>query len=172
MNNNIIILPKNFNFNFLFLNLKKFIVISVNKTFLYYYYLPSYIILKLKNSHCLEIFNDKNETFKLGFLKFIQNLNDKIIKKLILRGLGLKVSLQEDKKILELKLGYSHVIFIKIPQTISVSLLKKRILIEGYNSVDVGNFAFKLKSLRLPNSYKAKGLWYNHEKIKLKIIKK
>ena len=63
-------------------------------------------------------------------------------------------------------------IFIKIPQTISVSLLKKRILIEGYNSVDVGNFAFKLKSLRLPNSYKAKGLWYNHEKIKLKIIKK
>ena len=172
MNNTTIILPKNFTFNFLFLNLKRFIVISVNKTFLYYYHLPSYIILKVQNNHCLEIFNDKNETFKLGFLKFIQNLNDKIIKKLILRGLGLKVSLQEDKKILELKLGYSHVIFIKIPQTISVSLLKKRILIEGYNSVDVGNFAFKLKSLRLPNSYKAKGLWYNHEQIKLKIIKK
>jgi ribosomal protein L6P/L9E len=38
--------------------------------------------------------------------------------------------------------------------------------------VKVGNFANKIKSYRLPDSYKGKGIWYKNEVKILKEVKK
>jgi large subunit ribosomal protein L6 len=94
-------------------------------------------------------------------------------KKLIFKGLGYKFSLSPDNKYLELKLGYSHLHRLLVPsQKIQLKLLKNAIVFSSKNLSLLGNFLFKIRQLRIPNSYKGKGIWYKNEKKKLKIIKK
>lgn len=94
-------------------------------------------------------------------------------KKLTLKGLGYKVGLIKNNTILELKIGFSHPILISIPvKDIIVRINKQTITIEGQNSALVGNFANKIRQLKLPDSYKGKGIWYKNEIRILKELKK
>jgi ribosomal protein L6P/L9E len=90
-----------------------------------------------------------------------------------MRGLGLKAFFIKDYNILQLKLGFSKIINVSIPdKKIKLFLTKRRIIIVGYNIIEVNKFAFKIKLLKLPNIYKGKGLWYKNEKIILKTVRK
>ena len=53
-----------------------------------------------------------------------------------------------------------------------MNIQKNIISVEGSDSVVVGNFTNKIRSLKIPDSYKGKGFWYKSEKEKLKEIKK
>jgi len=104
---------------------------------------------------------------------FLKNTENLVKKKLRLKGLGLKASLSVDRKFLDFKLGYSHLISLPIPRkNIHISLQKNIICIEGVDNNEVGNFASKIRSLRVPDSYKGKGFWYMDEKESLKEVKK
>lgn len=94
-------------------------------------------------------------------------------KKIFLKGLGYKANLLENKDGLNLKIGLSHLVKICIPSDkISLKINKKMITIKGCSATDVGNFAERIRKLRVPDSYKGKGIWYKNENRILKVLKK
>ena len=94
-------------------------------------------------------------------------------KQLILKGLGFKAELEiTTVKKLVLKIGFSHKVNILIPKNISILVNKNIITLESFNKTEIGNFAYKIKLLKFPDIYKAKGFWDKHERISLKPIKK
>lgn len=78
-------------------------------------------------------------------------------KELLLKGLGFKATLEKDK-ILTLKLGYSHLIKIAVPENISVKIKNNNIHFISTDKQQLGNFVNYIKSLKFPDSYKGKGL--------------
>lgn len=104
------------------------------------------------------------------FKSQLRKLQSPCTKKLMLKGLGLRATLLNNK--LDLKLGYSHIIHLTIPLNLNLTISKSLIVINGANWNVVGNFAFKIRSLKKPNIYKGKGIWFKKEKMKLKAIKK
>jgi|JI91814CRNA_FD_contig_81_12981_length_1376_multi_8_in_0_out_0_2 large subunit ribosomal protein L6 len=112
-------------------------------------------------------------SFNLLLSSWLKRLKTPYSKKLILKGLGIRAALLNNSSLLELKLGFSHLIYIKIPsKVLFVKIFKNVISVSGCNSVFVANFLYKIRVLKLPNSYKGKGLWYKNEQRKLKPVKK
>ena len=78
-------------------------------------------------------------------------------KTLELVGVGYRASLKDKK--LNLQLGFSHDIIFDIPETIKIIVEKQTILkISGSDKQLVGAVASKIKSYRLPEPYKGKGI--------------
>lgn len=109
---------------------------------------------------------------ELNFLKFVgEELTFK--KKLRLKGLGFRISVDMMKRELSLKLGYSHLISLDIPDYITNIKSKKNVmLLESLDKVALGDFFKKIYDLRKADAYKGKGFSAQYEKRKLKIIKK
>lgn len=96
-------------------------------------------------------------------------------KKLQFMGVGYKVFLVEvsDRKLLQFKLGYSHDIYFKIPENITIFCLKSnKIFISGNFYEYVSQIASLIRSYKTPEPYKGKGILYENEKILLKEGKK
>jgi large subunit ribosomal protein L6 len=96
-------------------------------------------------------------------------------KKLKLIGVGFRVSSLKtlDFDILYFKLGYSHAIYFKVPKTLNVFCLKyNKLFIIGYSSVFLTQVAALIRSYKIPEPYKGKGILYTSEKIILKEGKK
>jgi len=72
------------------------------------------------------------------------------------------------------KLGYSHLIYFKIPSGLSSKCLKfTKIFIHGNTSYDLlTQTAAQIRSCKLPEPYKGKGILYDQETITLKKGKK
>lgn len=86
-------------------------------------------------------------------------------------GIGYQVVVNE--KQLTFKLGYSHQILIDVPSSILINCLKSRtILLKSSNLQKLRNFSALLRSLKLPNPYKEKGIYYLGERLRLKQGKK
>jgi len=78
-------------------------------------------------------------------------------KTLELTGVGFRVALKG--KQLNLQLGFSHDINFDIPDTVKIAVEKQTIIkISGINKQEVGMIASKIKSYRLPEPYKGKGI--------------
>jgi large subunit ribosomal protein L6 len=94
-------------------------------------------------------------------------------KKLKLVGVGYKVLVAENKKFLQLKLGYSHNLYYKIPKTIKLEVRQStKIFIFGYDFLNVCDIASVIRNFKKPEPYKGKGILYFDEKILLKEGKK
>jgi ribosomal protein L6P/L9E len=145
-----------------------------------YYLIPFFVTCSTSKSNLFldGFIKNKLELAKFNFFfsmlsDFKKNVNIYIKKKLKLKGLGLKINLSFDLKRLEFKLGFSHLIFILIPnREVKVTLQKSFLVVEGFDKVIVGNFVSRLRCLKVPDSYKGKGFWYPYEKENLKVIKK
>jgi len=170
-------LPKTISIKYCCVKKQSFFLISNN----IYFFIPrDYTFLLENNLLTFSCFN--KSILPIEFKKFVSSLfrllkknGSPFLKKLLFKGLGLKAALLDvgSNKVLELKLGFSHLIRIIIPQTkIGVKLIKNGLLVSGSDLVTVSNFLYKIKSLKLPNRYKGKGIWYKNEVIKLKEIKK
>jgi large subunit ribosomal protein L6 len=83
-------------------------------------------------------------------------------------GIGYKAQVKGSK--LLLSLGYSHPIEFLLPDGIKASVDAKQILITltGIDKHLLGQVAANLRALRLPDSYKGKGMRYAGEYLKLK----
>jgi len=74
-----------------------------------------------------------------------------------LTGVGYRATLKGNK--LNMQLGFSHDINFDIPETIKITVEKQTILkISGCDKQEVGMVASKIKSIRLPEPYKGKGI--------------
>lgn len=108
-------------------------------------------------------------------------LNNKIIgvhqgfeKILILEGLGYSASVSGDE--LDLKLGFSHPVKVKIPPDITVEIKKEKdkffIKFKGIDKQKVGQFASEVRRIKPRDVYKLKGFRYIDEVVKVKPVKK
>ncbi|MGX7638283.1 50S ribosomal protein L6 [Candidatus Karelsulcia muelleri] len=91
-------------------------------------------------------------------------------KELELKGVGYKVALDNEKKVLEFNLGYSHNIVMNFPKDLKVEIKNEmnknpRIILMSYDKQLLGIFAAKIRSLRKPDPYKGKGIRYINEYI-------
>jgi len=91
-------------------------------------------------------------------------------KTLEISGVGYRV--QAKGSDLEFALGYSHPITITAPEGISFRVeAPTRFVVEGIDKQQVGEVAAKIRKLRKPDPYKAKGVRYQGEVIRRKVGK-
>ena len=102
-------------------------------------------------------------------------ISNQICKKLKLVGVGYRVFLIEilNIKLIHLKLGYSHSIYFKIPNSVTIKSHKSiKLFISGNSYNFVSQIAATIRRFKLPEPYKGKGILYENEKIILKEGKK
>ncbi len=92
-------------------------------------------------------------------------------KEMELVGVGYRAS--ATGQVLELSLGYSHAIFIKLPSEIKVEAKSERnknplIILESADKQLLGQVCAKIRSLRKPEPYKGKGIKFVGEIIRRK----
>jgi len=91
--------------------------------------------------------------------------------KLRFKGLGYKARMTEEN-VLELKIGYSHRCDIFVPEKILVTVLKNMLVFESTDSALLGDFVYRVFSLRKHDPYKGKGFSYKHQEELKKVVKK
>jgi len=91
-------------------------------------------------------------------------------KRLEMEGLGYRASLENGD--LVLLVGFSHPLRVKKTEGIQFGVEKNVIVVSGVDKALVGQTAAKIRSLRPPDPYKAKGIRYLGEIIKKKAGKK
>ena len=92
-------------------------------------------------------------------------------KELELVGVGYRVSNQGN--VLEFSLGYTHPIFLQLPQEVKVETKSERnqnpqIILESCNKELLGLICAKIRSFRMPEPYKGKGILFKGEVIRRK----
>lgn len=92
-------------------------------------------------------------------------------KKLELVGVGYRVTVNNN--IVNLSLGFSHIINYKLPTGITAYCPSQtEIILRGIDKQVVGQVASKLRAYRQPEPYKGKGIRYANEIIRTKEAKK
>ncbi|MEA3504686.1 MAG: 50S ribosomal protein L6, partial [Bacteroidota bacterium] len=86
-------------------------------------------------------------------------------------GVGYKADVKG--QVIELSLGYSHHIFLQVPAIIKVEAINERgktptIIVSSIDKQLVGQVAAKIRSFRVPEPYKGKGIKYKGEIIRRK----
>jgi len=109
-------------------------------------------------------------TYASHIANMVEGVTNGFTRKLILEGIGYKVSL-EGKNLL-FALGFSHPVSVPVPDTLKVTANKNEIIITGADKEEVGQFAARLRQMKKPEPYKGKGLRYDGEVIRRKQGKK
>ena len=91
-------------------------------------------------------------------------------KQLEIIGVGYKAAVKGD--VLDLSMGFSHPVEMKIPEGLEVKVEKNIITISGIDKEKVGQFSAKIRAVRKPEPYKGKGIRYVGEKVRRKEGKK
>lgn len=91
-------------------------------------------------------------------------------KKLLIEGVGYKWDVQGDS--INLALGFSHPVKVKIPAGITASVDKTGMTLSGFDKEAIGQFAANIRALKVPEPYKGKGIRYEGEVIRRKQGKK
>lgn len=118
---------------------------------------------------------DKNTTALWGtyashVANMISGVTAPYVKKLIVEGIGYKSEVKGTN--LVMALGFSHGVTILIPEGLKVTAEKNIITVTGSDKELVGAFAAKVRSYKVPEPYKGKGIRYEKEVVKRKQGKK
>lgn len=86
-------------------------------------------------------------------------------------GVGYRANAQG--QVLELNLGFSHSIFVQIPDEVKVSTeavkgQNPKVILESHDKQLIGQVAAKIRSLRPPEPYKGKGIKFEGEQLRRK----
>lgn len=141
----------------------------------FFFKIPSLISFFKKESNIIFFVKSEKDLPTLNtFENLIKNsisVKFALKKKLSLQGLGFKINIIERN--ISFKLGYSHLINLDLPKSINRFFAgKRKVIIESSDKIKLGNFAYKIFSLRKYDSYKGKGFSMMKVKKKLKVIKK
>jgi large subunit ribosomal protein L6 len=94
----------------------------------------------------------------------VKGVTEGFVIKMEIVGVGYKAKV--DKRKLELNLGYSKPVVYDIPEGVEIVAEKPTILvISGIDKQRVGQTAHEIKSFRVPDPYKQKGIRYFGEKL-------
>lgn len=111
-------------------------------------------------------------TCRANIQTMIVGVSQGFTKKLQLLGIGYRAIMESDR-IIKLFLGFSHPIFFYLPSDIKAEILSQNeIVITGLNKQLVGQVAANIRSYRVPEPYKGKGIRYFNEKVRIKEAKK
>lgn len=137
-----------------------------------------------KGSLCLDISFLSKKNLPMGtkkllyssffrlFQKSLLGVCLKFVARLTFVGIGFRVEAVENGFI-KLKLGFSHLVFVRIPPHINVFAPKKTVLVlECVDEQLLNEFCSKIKLFKIPDSYKGKGILYKNQTIILKEGKK
>ncbi|GAA3872142.1 50S ribosomal protein L6 [Streptomyces sedi] len=120
--------------------------------------------------------NDENRNRALHGLSrtlvanMVTGVTEGYVKKLEISGVGYRVQAKGSN--LEFSLGYSHPILVEPPEGIAFKVESPtRFSVEGIDKQKVGEVAAKIRKLRKPDPYKAKGVKYEGEVIRRKVGK-
>jgi len=109
-------------------------------------------------------------TYSSLISNMIEGVNNGYKKKLIIEGVGYKAEMKG--QILVLSIGFSHLVEMPVPEGLKVEAEKGTILIGGIDKHLVGKFAASIRSKKVPEPYKGKGIRYDDEVIRRKEGKK
>jgi large subunit ribosomal protein L6 len=97
----------------------------------------------------------------------VKGVSDGFEKRLNIVGVGYKANVNGN--VVNLALGYSHPVNYTFPDGISVTVEKQiLIIIKGADKQVVGQVAADIRSMRMPEPYKGKGIKYADEVIRKK----
>jgi large subunit ribosomal protein L6 len=97
----------------------------------------------------------------------VVGVSDGFTKTLEINGVGYKAVKDGNKVVFSL--GYSHPIEVVEPEGIALEVpAQNRIIVKGADKQLVGETAAKIRSLRLPDAYKGKGIKYSTEILRIK----
>jgi large subunit ribosomal protein L6 len=161
-----ILVPKNLNIKLYKITKSNFIIFEFLKNSFFFKLNSNIQFSKTQNKLNFTTQNPSLNTFlslqalSLKILSFFTKKKRFFCKKILLHGLGFKIVSLQQNKFIELKIGYSHFVKISIPTKANLTLYvnKNMIIIEGLQKDKVGNFANKIKSFRIPDNYKGKGI--------------
>ena len=133
--------------------------------------LPSMINISNQNGMLYVNVKDKTKTarsFHGLYRTLINNMmigvSEQFNLVLILKGVGYRAAVQG--KEIVLNLGYSHPVKIEIPKEISVEVVKNTTInLKSCDKELLGLFAANIRTWRLPEPYKGKGILYENEQI-------
>jgi large subunit ribosomal protein L6 len=122
----------------------------------------------------LQIYKKKKSMLHLYsqlFIIKIKGISKNFKSYLLLKGIGFK-ALILNNNILQLKIGYSHVIDILIPNKIQMFNQSNILIFNSNDFIELTQFIHSIKKLKKPEPYKGKGLLLKNEIILLKEGKK
>ena len=101
----------------------------------------------------------------------VVGVSEGYVKKLELVGVGYRASNQGN--LIEFSLGYTHSIFLQLPKEIKVETKSERnqnplIILESCDKQLLGQVCAKIRSFRMPEPYKGKGILFVGEQIRRK----
>jgi len=103
--------------------------------------------------------------------KMVKGVTEGYVKKLSIEGVGFKANLKGD--ILDLALGYSHPVFVKIPAGIKVNVVEgTKIEVSGADDQVVGQVAAQIYQFYPVEPYKGKGVRLDGQYVRRKEGKK
>jgi len=160
------------------LKTKLLVLQNIKNNTLFYIKVPCNIVFLKKPHISLIFYSSKIESLNF-FLKILSKqvcvIRFPFYIKLFLKGLGFRIKLVDlnEDRFLEFKLGFSHIIALKIcSKNISVVVKKNSLILSGFSKTEVGNLANYIYNLRAPNVYTGKGFRYKRIPLKLKDVKK
>lgn len=140
------------------------------------------IVVKIDNGHIVFEIDEKSgvdakqkQAFHGLYRALVNNMvvgvSEGYKKHLELIGVGYRVSNQGN--ILEFTLGYTHPIFLQLPPEVKVETKSERnqspqIILESCNKELLGLVCAKIRSFRMPEPYKGKGILFKGEVIRRK----
>jgi ribosomal protein L6P/L9E len=157
--------------NFLLIQLETKLIVNYFCNYICVTKTPHYFNQKKNKSY----FKNYRGRVSASIKHFIYKSRILYYRKLNLIGVGYKANLLENftQSILELKLGYSHSIYILLPRKIKVLCpTSSTIYIFGDSYFDIEHIASLIRAYRKPEFYKGKGVFKEYEKIILKEGKK
>ncbi len=97
----------------------------------------------------------------------VEGVTSGFTRKLLVNGVGFRAEKKSD--FLALSLGFSHMIYFKAPDDISIECPDPTsIVISGIDKALVGQVAAKIRSFRKPEPYRGKGIRYSDEYVRRK----
>ena len=86
-----------------------------------------------------------------------------------LNFVGVGYGVEKKDQFLLINAGFSHPVYVQIPDGINVDLPNNTtLIIKGSNKQNVGDFAARIRKIRKPEPYKGKGIKYSDEYIRRK----
>ena len=97
----------------------------------------------------------------------VVGVSEGFTKSLDINGVGYKAAKSGSKVVFNL--GYSHPVEMEEPAGITIDVpAQNKIIVKGADKQLVGETAAKIRSLRLPDAYKGKGIKYTTETLRIK----
>ena len=105
--------------------------------------------------------------YRMLISNMVEGVTSGFTKKLLINGVGFRA--EKKSEFLALTLGFSHMIYFKAPENISIECPDQTsIVVSGIDKALVGQVAAKIRSFRKPEPYRGKGIKYSDEIVRRK----